>query len=219
MKRKNTQRLKRRCRAVRLLCAAFMLAVLSEGFGCGKKEAVLLQTVPIEQEEAEETGTEETKEKTGKETKAEESMILVHVCGAVVSPGVYELSEGSRVYEAVEAAGGMTEDAASDYLNMAGSLSDGSKITVPFLSALSEEERYGLSDDGDMKDTKEALVDINHADKEMLMTLPGIGEAKAEAVIAYRKEHGAFGSAEDIMLVPGIKEAAYEKLKDKITVR
>ncbi len=141
--------------------------------------------------------------------------IFVYVCGAVTAPGVYELPEGSRVYEAVGLAGGMTEDAASEYLNLADVLSDGEKVVVPRLSELPAEEQYGP-----LTETEEGgPVDLNHAGKEALMTLPGIGEARAEAIIAYREEHGAFGSPEDIMQVPGIKEAAYEKLKDSITVR
>nr|WP_269141917.1 helix-hairpin-helix domain-containing protein [Lientehia hominis] len=148
--------------------------------------------------------------------------IWVHVCGAVSVPGVYELPFGSRIYEAIEAAGGMAEGAAADYLNMAGTLSDGDKVAVPFLSELSQEEQYGgdtAENGGEPGASNDGLIDINHAEKELLMTLPGIGEAKAEALIAYREAHGAFERPEDIMQVSGIKEAAYERLKDKITVR
>ena len=101
--------------------------------------------------------------------------------------------------------------AAADYLNLAEVLSDGRKVTVPAEAELSPGEQYGPSEDED------GVVDINRAGKEELMTLPGIGEARAEAVIAYREEHGGFSSPEEIMKVPGIKEASYEKLKDKIT--
>ena len=66
---------------------------------------------------------------------------------------------------------------------------------------------------------EDGLVDLNHADKEALMTLPGIGEAKAEAILSWREEQGPFEEPEDVMRIPGIKEAAYEKLKDKITVK
>ena len=71
---------------------------------------------------------------------------------------------------------------------------------------------------GGMGQSPDGLVDLNHADRETLMELPGIGQAKADALIAWREEHGLFEKPEDIMQVPGIKEAAYEKLKDKITV-
>ena len=195
-------------------CMAAVLVFLTGIGGCKRDSGVQLETA---------IALEETEEKSGKETSPEETemepenTIYVHVCGAVVSPGVYKLLEGSRVYEAVEAAGGMRDDAARDYLNMSGMLSDGCKVTVPFLTELEEGEQYGLQEP--VGENGAQLVDINRADKEQLMSLPGRGEAKAEAVIAYREEHGDFKQPEDIMLVTGIKEAAYEKLKDKITVR
>ena len=140
------------------------------------------------------------------------SLIMVHICGMVNMPGVYEVEEGSRVYEVVELAGGFAPGAAESYLNLAETVADGQKLVVPSLEE-ADSDRYGQAvSAGDT-----GLVNINTADKEELMTLPGIGEAKALAIIAWRTEHGSFQSTEEIMQVSGIKESAYEKIKLLIT--
>lgn len=135
--------------------------------------------------------------------------ILVHVCGEVISPGVYEMEVGSRIYEAVERAGGCTTDAASDFLNMAQVLEDGMKIMVPDCKAAEV-----ILEQGDTS----AKININTASKEQLMTLKGIGESRAQDIISYRKEYGSFDKIEDIMKVAGIKEAAFQKIRENITV-
>lgn len=144
--------------------------------------------------------------------QSSQGVILVHICGAVVTPGVYELPIGSRVYQLLELAGGFSFDAAEGYLNLAAVLTDGQKIVIPTVEEAAG-DRYGVS-------ASEAggPVNINTADEALLMTLPGIGASKAQAIIAWRKEHGNYQTKEDIMLVPGIKEAAYEKIKSLITV-
>jgi competence protein ComEA len=162
----------------------------------------------------------------------------VHVCGEVVSPGVYQLLEGSRVYEAVEAAGGFTQDAASEYLNLAQTIQDGMKIVVPnresetkpaeagiYLvesSAAAGAQRTGSAADGGISgeagNSSGGKVNINTADSKALMTLSGIGQARAAAIIQYREEHGAFSSIEEIMQVPGIKEAAFQKIRQNIEI-
>lgn len=139
-------------------------------------------------------------------------MIFVYVCGAVREPGVYELPAGSRVYEAVAAAGGMTEQADEKSLNQAGVLEDGQQITV-----YTAEEAAALPvQDG--TGTSGEKVNLNTASRDALMTLPGIGEAKADAILAYRDEHGGFKSTEEIQQVEGIKEKVFEKIKDQIEV-
>ena len=148
-------------------------------------------------------------------------MIYVHVCGAVNKPGVYSLPAGSRVADAVLCAG--------DYLNLAKKIADGQKIYVPdveeaetFLAEGTAPEGDGgsISADGEGNPKTPAddvgYVDINTAGEEEFMTLPGIGKAKAEAILAYRKERGAFASCEELMQVPGIKESIYKKLCDRI---
>lgn len=144
--------------------------------------------------------------------------IFVHICGEVHTPGVYEMPLGSRLFEVIEKAGGLSEEAAKDYLNLASVLVDGQKVIV-----LSKQEvmtkPYGTEGfDVTVESTKPIKVNINSATKEQLMTLVGVGAAKAEAIIQYRTEHGLFKKIEDIMQIPGIKEAAFLKIKDAIVV-
>ena len=140
-----------------------------------------------------------------------ESVICVYVCGEVHAPGVYELPESARVVDAVEAAGGMTEEASDTWLNLAELLSDGQKIEVP--SAERAEELLE-----EEKEAESGLVNLNTASAEELMTLTGVGEAKARAILDYREEHGGFQKPEDLMEIPGIKEGVFQKIKDQITV-
>lgn len=137
----------------------------------------------------------------------EEDVIAVDVSGAVVHPGVYYIPEGSRVCDAVAAAGGFTEDAVSANINQARLLADGEQILVP--DTLSAEARA---------ETADGKININRADKETLMTIPGIGEAKAEAILAYREEHGSFRSVESLMEIPGIKEGIYNRISQYVCV-
>lgn len=143
---------------------------------------------------------------------AEEVRILVHVCGAVAIPGVVSLPQGSRVEDALLAAGGFAEDASRDYVNLAGYVSDGEKLYFPTREEVSVGMRaLAEADDG--------LVNINTADVAVLCTLPGIGESRARDIIAYREAHGDFESCEDIMKVSGIKTSVYNKLSDRIKVK
>ena len=142
------------------------------------------------------------------ETFASEPL-FVYVCGKVNRPGVYELPSGSRIYEAIESAGGMTEDARVEAINQALLCEDGMQITVP-----------GQDDEilQEIKAKEKGLINLNTADVATLTTLKGIGETRAEAIVAYREENGLFKAKEDVMNVPGIKQGAYEKIKDSITV-
>lgn len=133
--------------------------------------------------------------------------ILVYVCGQVVNPGVYALEKDARVYQAIEAAGGFLPEADSLALNQAEKLYDGQKLYVPaFGEEIKTEETK--AEDG--------LININTASVEQLTTLPGIGLAKAESIIAYREANGSFETIEEIMKVEGIKEGVYNKIKDFI---
>lgn len=145
------------------------------------------------------------------EPQTESIMIYVHICGEVNQPGVYELPEGSRIFEAVEAAGGFTEEAAQASLNLAQVISDEEQIVI--LTKEEAESKARME-----REQQAGIVNLNTASKEQLMTLPGIGESRAEDIIRYRKESGGFQSVEEIMNVPGIKESAYLKIKDSITV-
>ena len=139
------------------------------------------------------------------------SPVFVYVCGEVEKPGVYELQEGDRVVDAVEAAGGMTGEASDTWLNLAELISDGQKIEVP-----SREQAEELAKDREEEES--GLVNLNTASEEELMTLTGIGEAKAREILNYREEHGGFQKPEELMEIPGIKEGIFLKIKDQITV-
>ncbi len=147
------------------------------------------------------------------EETSEAAWIYVHVCGAVQAPGVYQLPAGSRYQDAVQAAGGFAEDAEETFLNLASPLTDGEQLVVPTV-----EEAASRAEEQRQEEAADSRVDINRAGKEELMTLPGIGEVRAEAILAYREEHGPFSSPEDIMQVSGIKESTFEKLKERIKV-
>ena len=138
--------------------------------------------------------------------------VIVHISGAVAKPGVYSLNEGSRLFDAVELAGGFNEEADESYLNLAAVLEDGQKYHVP----TTEEAENLLRQQAASSDGK---IDINTAGVEELTKLSGIGEGKAKAIVAYRDEHGVFATVEDIMKVSGIGEGTYSKFKDEITVR
>ena len=152
---------------------------------------------------------------------SEKSGIYVYICGEVINPGVYELSGDSRIYEAVDAAGGFTENAARECVNLASKVSDGMQITI-----YNREEAASLPADsasvggnaGKSGTSGSGLVNLNTATKEELMTLKGIGESKAEDIIRYREKSGGFKKIEDIMKISGIKENGFQKIKDSITV-
>ena len=148
------------------------------------------------------------------EPNTELAKICVYVCGCVINPGVYELHENMRVYQAIEMAGGMTEYANYNYLNMADYLVDGQKIYVPDMN----ENLSNQVSPQTLGSSSGTLVNINSATKDQLMTLPGIGEAKANDIIAYRVAN-KFETIEDIKKISGIKDAAFSKLKDLIVVK
>lgn len=184
-------------------------------------------------DEKKEAGTSGASETDGEQTDSggeKNGSIFVYVCGQVKKPGVYEMAAESRIFEAVEQVGGLLKDAAPDWLNQAEKVSDGQKIYVP-----SEEEVKDLEEAGNLQaaggqtaeakaaepgagGTSDGKVNLNTAGKEELMTLSGIGESRADAIMQYRQENGGFQSAEDIMKVSGIKEGIYEKIKNQITV-
>lgn len=141
----------------------------------------------------------------------EEQTVFVHICGEVVYPGVYEVPAGSRLCDVLLLAGGFTEEAAVDSVNMAGQAVDGTQVVVPSLTAAEKAAEERVQE-------RSGLVNINTAPEAELCTLAGIGPSRAAAIIAYREAHGGFSSIEEIMQVDGIKSATYEKLKNKIYV-
>lgn len=147
----------------------------------------------------------------------EKAMIMVDVAGAVAYPSVVELPEGSRVFEALEKAGGLTAEGDTGTINQAEILSDGQKIYIPTKQEVKDAENRGeftvSSDSG-----KQGLININTADSTALQKLPGVGPATAEKIISYRSENGKFKSIEDLKNVSGIGDKTFEKMKNKITV-
>ncbi len=184
----------------------------------------------------------------GGEQPADSTVIWVHVCGAVRKAGVYELPAGSRVFEAVQEAGGFAADADESYVNQAQCLSDGAKLVIPTVEQVEEaagdsrteagrigiveqagvqEAGYGVSAAGTgdsdgrtdpVSVSADGRININTAPEAQLCEIPGIGATRAAAIAAYRQEHGGFSSIEEIMNVSGIKEGTYAKIKDRITV-
>lgn len=140
--------------------------------------------------------------------------IYVYMCGCVVNPGVYVCADGTRLFQLVELAGGFTAEADKNSVNLVLAAEDGQRVYIPALGEAVADSAGGVASDGSVK-TK---VNINTADKSELMTLPGIGESRAADIVAYRQKNGRFASTKDIMKVSGIKEAAYEKIKDYIKV-
>ena len=139
--------------------------------------------------------------------------IYVHICGAVINPGVYQVPAGTRVYQALELAGGSSNDAYLSGINLADKLADGQKVYIP---AEGENAEGILSTDSG--GVQSVMININTASEAELMTLPGIGQSRAKDIINYRVKNGLFESIDDIMKVSGIKEAAFEKIKDLIKV-
>ncbi len=169
------------------------------------------------------TDRTELSDASSEETKT----LVVHICGAVSAPGVYELPAGSRIIDAVEAGGGFLPEADEACCNLAEEIVDGCQIYIMTKTEScadgQTEKKAGIqtSPDSDMQTTdrnvrsnsatalENGLVNLNTADVAALMTLPGIGESRAKAIISYREQHGAFAQIEDIMKISGIKQAAF----------
>nr|WP_300824768.1 helix-hairpin-helix domain-containing protein [uncultured Schaedlerella sp.] len=246
----------------RLRTAAGMLGLCTVCFwsaGCGRKSTDQLETLRLEDGRGTEVDTADqdiSSEKEGSEGTEETGdrkaagniqeignadagsgsteHIFVYVCGAVNTPGVYELEAGARLYEAIARAGGVREDGAEESINQAQAVSDGERLYIP----TDEEVRQGLDayllsgsaggaaaagsqsavPGGPSGSSAGGKVNINTASREELKTLNGIGDTRAGSIVVYRESNGPFGSIEDLMKVEGIKEGVFNKLKDDITV-
>ena len=162
-----------------------------------------------------------------KEEKNNEEKVVAHVIGEVNNPGVVTLPEGSRIIDAINKAGGKTEEADLSKINLAFIVEDGTQIYIPRINEnlnqvnlISDGAGIGvIINDSNLEENElEVKVNINTANKEKLETLPGIGETTAQKIIDYREANGKFKTIEDIKNVSGIGETKYESLKDKITV-
>ena len=204
---------------VGMLMGILLIGILS---ACGSDTA---DYVDVSQNTETESGNTE-KESSVEDSVADSEItadIYVYVCGAVTTPGVYAIPDGSRICDLFALAGGLRSDAAKDYWNQARILVDGEMIYVPTIEEAaerSEEEKEvaGSTTGQTQEPEKEKKVNINTASKEELMTLPGIGESKADAILAYRERYGHFLEPEELMEIEGIKEAVFSKIKDYIVI-
>ena len=213
-----------------LLTVAVILAIcLTAGCGRGKKDSSLeeisLKSTESETEEgkdaSEDIREEDAQKGTSEKDEQSEEKFCVFVCGQVAAPGVYELAPDSRIYQAVEAAGGLLESAAGDYVNQAEPVADGQRVYIPSVEEVQSDSSWSGGVGGDVSSfgaQSDGRVNLNTAGKEELMTLTGIGERKAEAIIQYRETRGGFGSVEELMQVEGIKEGTFEKIKEDIVI-
>lgn len=140
-----------------------------------------------------------------KENIKDDADIIVHIAGEVANPGIVKISNGQRLYEAIEKAGGATNNADLNEINLAMILEDGQKIIIPSIAVNSNNS--GIKDD---------RININIADKETLMELPGIGETLSQNIIDYREKNSGFKNIDDIKNVPKIGDITFERLKDLI---
>ena len=160
------------------------------------------------------------------EAKEEKSKIIVHVSGAVKNEGIVELEEKARVADAIEAAGGVTEDAYMRNINLASLLEDGMKVYIPTKEEVMQKEENSdyiigsnnIIENNNVESKKSGKVNINTATKEELDTLPGVGELTANKIISYREENGKFKSIEEIKEVSGIGDSKFEQIKDLIEI-
>lgn len=239
------------------LCCVFMVTTVVLLAGCDSDDEELIpvsETIEIEEAAKAAAPEEVTVSKldkssdalqedalpentAAKDVLAEDVEICVYVCGAVSVPNVYNLKSDSHIADAIAAAGGFSDDAGENYLNLAAPLSDGMKIYVPTEKELKDSNyspftTNGTADaenlSGDAENPGSAatpnngaqkggmLININTADESALMTLPGIGQSKADKIIEYREKNGKFSKTSDIMFIDGIKNGLYDKIKNLI---
>lgn len=198
---------------------------LSDSIGGSTAETVFGNQKEVDEEQtvSEKSAGETTgiPEKREAQEAAPEETVQVYICGAVASPGVYTLPGGSRVVQAVEAAGGFLPDAEEKILNLARKIEDGEQITVwtrEEAENMESTETPQQNTGGTEQASGSGKVNLNTAGKEELMTLSGIGESRADAIIAYREANGPFGSIEEIMNIEGIKGKMFEKIRGSIEV-
>lgn len=226
--------LKRYYKQIIIILFVVVFLVISYVYYCDDEEVITLNESKLE---------EEKKEPIKASVNSEYKTVFVDVKGSVKEPGVYEMDEGKRIIDAINIAGGLTENADTINLNLSKKLTDEMYIVVYSKEEIynykksnekSNEEIKCVSEECVCPDVKndaciskenikneETIIDkisINNASKEELMNLSGIGESKAEAIISYRNKNGGFQNIEDIKNVSGIGDSVFEKIKDKITL-
>lgn len=180
--------------------------------GCGTDEPQLIM-------DSEETVIDEKTDEADEVYEVVQAKVYVHMTGEVVNPGLYELADDSRLYDAVMLAGGFTENADTEYANLAEVLVDGKQYQIYSKDEVLNMSIQGSGESAEAHYTGDGLLDINEATNTELMTISGIGQSKADAIVEYRQQNGRFDKTEDIMNVSGIGEGLYQRIKDSITVR
>lgn len=191
-----------------LLTSLPLLVFLACGTAGETVELADLQATESEYKRDEETVAKEELLVTRENAPA---TVYVHICGEVISPGVYQVSAESRIYDVLLLAGGFTEDAAQEAVNLAEMVTDGMQVIIPSKEEWQEEKDA-------LEKQRMGMVNLNTASLEELCTLPGVGESRAQDIIAYRVSHGGFETIEEIMQVSGIKEGLYQKIQSKIYI-
>lgn len=152
------------------------------------------------------------------EEKPSEEIIIVYITGEVNSQGVIKLEEGSRIADAIEKAGGLTENANIKNINLAYELEDGEKIYIPNINEV-ETTNSSEINGANIESTQNETININKAGMDELQSLNGIGEGLSKNIVQYREENGKFKQVEDLMNVPGIGESKFNKIKEQIKVK
>lgn len=207
------------------------------------KSSTIESSMP-ESNTIEEYNNQNSYEPQNPESSIEElNIIFVHICGEVNNPDVYEVREDARLIDVIKLAGGLTKDAAGDFVNQASKISDGQQIYIPSKSETKDKTpaEYSVLAENDAintgtgsqqnntttnsnsvgngnEESTQGKVNLNTASRDELMTLTGIGEAKADSIISYREEHGGFKTIEEIKNIKGIKDSVFNKISDEITV-
>ena len=194
---------------VLILLAALILRIHDEG-----KADITIETADTAAETEYSENGKETSEDSNNSTS---SQIFVDIGGAVKKPGVYQVSDDTRLFQVIEMAGGLTENADADHVNRASFVEDGQKIIIPVKGSEISNDSVPASEYTDPQVQDDDLININTASADELKTLTGVGDVTAEKIIEYRSTK-AFKSKEDIMSVNGIGSKIYEKIKDRITV-
>lgn len=164
-------------------------------------------------------------ENNTKENEESKELVIVHITGAVRTPGIVKLPEGARIEDAIDKAGGLTEDADISDVNLAYVLEDGIKIKIPTISEEKNEEIIisssgeGIVEKEISNNSENKIININKANETDFQTLPGIGASLAGRIVEYRNSNGKFNEIEDIKNVSGIGESKYENIKNLICVK
>lgn len=197
------------------ICVMLFIGIAGGLYSCNWHQSDSSQELILLEEDSMMDDTQSELQQDPKEQQKQPQSIYVHICGAVKSPGVYQVEQGERLITIITKAGGFTKEAARDNVNQASVVEDGERIYIPTLDeVLADEVEEHLNTIDEKMDER---IDLNKASLEELKTLPGIGESKALAIIQYREKH-AFQSIEEIMNIEGIKQGVFQKIQNLIRI-